>query len=186
MPDIPVGAIVELRHSKDDWRVVSHYDDELPRFVRQYNIVNERTGEKKRVFLHEIFEKNTTTYEELKQFFREQSKPKSPTPLEHETEHFMPPNEPDSNEMDWDEVLTQEFDTSFNEGSINVTESGSDNVTETATEENANVNISSRFKKVTNSDVEAISSKNTEKTTDSQTKWAVKLLEGIHTSQLIF
>ena len=72
-PDIPVGAIVELRHHKDDWRVVSHYDAE-PRFVSQYNIESLETGQKKRVFLHEIFEKNTTTYEELQAFFRQQSK----------------------------------------------------------------------------------------------------------------
>ena len=72
-PDIPVGAVVELRHSKDDWTVTSHYDDEMPRFVRQYCIQNQATGEKKRVFLHEIFEKNTTTYQELQAFFRQQT-----------------------------------------------------------------------------------------------------------------
>ena len=62
-----------LRHSKDDWTVTSHYDDEMPRFVRQYCIQNQATGEKKRVFLHEIFEKNTTTYQELQAFFRQQT-----------------------------------------------------------------------------------------------------------------
>ena len=72
-PDIPVGAVVELRHSKDDWTVTPHYDDEMPRFVRQYCIQNQATGEKKRVFLHEIFEKNTTTYQELQAFFRQQT-----------------------------------------------------------------------------------------------------------------
>ena len=74
-PDIPVGAIVELRHHKDDWRVVSHYDAEPPRFVRQYNIESLESGQKKRVFFfHAIFVKNTTTYEELQAFFRQQSK----------------------------------------------------------------------------------------------------------------
>ena len=80
-PDIPVGAIVELRHDKDDWRVVSHYDDERPRFVRQYCIENQVTGQKKRVFLHEIFEKNSTTYDELQAFFRQQSIPQPETEL---------------------------------------------------------------------------------------------------------
>ena len=71
-PDIPVGGIVEVPHDTDDWGVVSHYDDKLPKFVRQDCIENLVTAQKKRVFLHEIFEKNTTTYNELQAFFKQQ------------------------------------------------------------------------------------------------------------------
>ena len=68
MPEIPVGATVELRNNTDSWRVVSYYDDKMPRFVRQDSIMSLNTG-MKRVFKNEIFKKNTNTYEEITCFF---------------------------------------------------------------------------------------------------------------------
>ena len=79
-PDIPVGAI-EVQHDKDDWGVVSHYDDKLPTFIRQDCIENLVTAQKKSVFLHEIFEKNTTIYDEFQAFIKQQSIPQPETEL---------------------------------------------------------------------------------------------------------
>ena len=60
--EIPVGALLELRGSNEDWRVVSYCDNEMPKFCRQYMIMNTTTGATKRVFKHGIYEKDTSTY----------------------------------------------------------------------------------------------------------------------------
>ena len=71
--EIPVGALVELRGSKDDWRLVSYWDNEVPAFCRQYMVQNTIvTGLTKRVFKHEMFEKDTSTYKDINEFFNDQ------------------------------------------------------------------------------------------------------------------
>ena len=70
--EIPVGALVELRGSNEDWRVVSYWDNEMPKFCRQYMIMNTNIGATKRVFKHDIYEKDTSTYQDIHAFFREQ------------------------------------------------------------------------------------------------------------------
>ena len=70
--EIPVGALVELRGSKDDWRLVSYWDNEVPAFCRQYMVQNTMTGLTKRVFKHEMFEKDTSTYKDINEFFNDQ------------------------------------------------------------------------------------------------------------------
>ena len=70
--EIPVGALVELRGSNEDWRVVSYWDNEMPKFCRQYMKMNTTTGATKTVFKHGIYEKDTSTYRDIHAFFREQ------------------------------------------------------------------------------------------------------------------
>lgn len=70
--EIPVGATVELRNSHDSGRVVSYYDNERPKFCRQYCIMNLNTGETRRAFKNELFEKNTSNIHEVYKFFAEQ------------------------------------------------------------------------------------------------------------------
>ena len=67
--EIPVGAIVELRNSKEDWRVVSYWDNEVPKFCRQYMIQSLHTVQTKRAFKHEIFEKIPTVTRTYMTFF---------------------------------------------------------------------------------------------------------------------
>ena len=69
--EIPVGAIVELRNSKEDWRVVSYWDNEVPKFCRQYMLQSLHTVQTKRAFKHRMFEKNTSSYKDIYDFFFE-------------------------------------------------------------------------------------------------------------------
>ena len=70
--EIPIGANLVLRKSDEDWRLVSYWDNEVPQFCRQYVIQNKHSGATRRAFKHELFEKGTSTYQELSDFFEEQ------------------------------------------------------------------------------------------------------------------
>ena len=65
--------------------------------------------------------------------------------------------------LDWNDILESEFDTSFTESELAAPKQSD----------------SGRFKAVTQSDIETLASKVTEKTTKGQTKWAVKVFKGI-------
>lgn len=162
---IPIGASVELRNNKDTWTVVSYYDNEMPKFCRQYNIMSLHTGECRRAFKHELFEKNNSTYFEVNRFMQEQM-----FGLGDET------------------LLDEMFDSTFEEltgedaHEVNLkTDSPRSATTATAMSPKlSNPAKSGRFKSVTDIDVDTLASKTTEPTTNSQTRWAVKLLKGIN------
>ena len=51
---------------------MSYWDNEVPRFCRQYVIKSLATGSTRRAFKPELFEKATSSYEDLNIFFKEQ------------------------------------------------------------------------------------------------------------------
>ena len=51
---------------------MSYWDNEVPKFCRQYVIKSLATGSTRRAFKHELFEKATSSYEDLNIFFKEQ------------------------------------------------------------------------------------------------------------------
>lgn len=157
--EIPVGAIVELRNSNEDWRLVSYWDNEVPMFCRQYVIQSLQTGQTKRVFKHELFEKNTSTYQDLYDFFREQ--------LSQEIQDdFNNSNLSDPAQPHTDiQGMLQE------EESVNVSLPDSPHLSTHEPPEK-------RFKSVTDEDVENLAAKTTEVTTNAMTKWAIKLFKG--------
>jgi uncharacterized protein YozE (UPF0346 family) len=70
MAEIKIGAIVELRGSPDDWRLINTmFDGHVHKFVIQSMF----TGEVKSVFKNEIFDKSSSTYKEINDFFNNQA-----------------------------------------------------------------------------------------------------------------
>ena len=161
--EIPIGAIVELRNSKEDWRLVSYWDNEVPRFCRQYVIKSLVTGSTRRAFKHELFEKATSSYEDLNFFFKEQMSQE----IVNDFEQDMSDPEPDEQISELERMLN------YTSAQPPTTELPAPDKT-SATEPPA----PKRFKTVTHSDIDTLASKTTEATTNHQTKWAVKLLKG--------
>ncbi|KAH3814132.1 hypothetical protein DPMN_142622 [Dreissena polymorpha] len=68
MAEVRIGAVCSYRGSNDNWRVIDTSHDGL---VKKFLIRSVTSGEVKCVFSFEIFEKYTSTYKELDDFFRE-------------------------------------------------------------------------------------------------------------------
>ena len=160
--EIPVGATVELRNSKEDWRVVSYWDNEVPKFCRQYMIQSLHTGQTKRAFKHEIFEKkNTSSYKDIYDFFREQmSQEIQEDFLDNSLSENNKPG-PDEPEFGLQDLLLQQ-DSATLPDSPQLT---------------SHEPPKQRFKTVTDDDVENLASKTTEATTNSMTKWVCKIIQ---------
>ena len=156
--EIPIGANLVLRNSDEDWRLVAYWDNEVPQFCRQYVIQNLHSGATRRAFKHELFEKSTSTYQELSDFFEEQV----------------------SQEMQDDFLNNSEMsDAHETELDIKALLSLEDTMPKSTTMESTTAEPPrKRFKGVSNEDVENLASKTTEATTNRQTKWAIKLLKG--------
>ena len=212
--EIPVGAIVELTGSKEDWRVVAYWDNEMPKFCRQYMIMSCHTGVTKRVFKHQLFEKDTSTYRDINEFFRDQlsqeikddflnssmseqelslqdlldTSPENPV-RSPENPVTSPENPVRSTQ---NPVRSPENSVGSPENTVGSPENpiGSPvnpvRTPETPTgsprsplDSHASHQLPpKRFKVITDEDIETLASRTTERTTNSMTKWAIKLFKG--------
>lgn len=66
---LKTGAVCSLRGQKGDWRVTGTVFDGL---VNKYVVQSMFTGEIRRAFIYELFEKYTSTYDTVNDFFSSQ------------------------------------------------------------------------------------------------------------------
>ena len=146
---------------------MSYWDNEVPRFCRQYVIKSLATGSTRRAFKHELFEKATSSYEDLNFFFKEQM-----------SQEIVNDFEKDISDPEPDEQISEL------ERMLNYTSAQPPTNELPAPEKTSAQPLTSeppapkRFKTVTHSDIDTLASKTTEATTNHQTKWTVKLLKG--------
>ncbi|XP_053392165.1 uncharacterized protein LOC128554873 [Mercenaria mercenaria] len=176
---IRIGAICKLRGSKEDWRVIDYrYDGSVYKYVVQ----SLYSGITKCVFTFEIFEKYTSTYKELNDFLTQV------TGIGLEDMSCLDDEMPDPDYVKVEtgksnidnatrEVLYETLTTTSS--LVDVPELVPGPLADTmASEITSETEVpKKRFKAATETSVNILRAQNTEKTTDRQTKWAVKLLK---------
>ena len=122
------------------------------------------TGQTKRALKHEISENNTSSYKDIYDFFREQMSQELQEDFLNNS--LSENNKPDSDEPEFglQDLLLQQDSATLPDGP----------------QRTSHEPLKKRFKTVTDDDVENLASKTTEATTNSMTKWAVKLFKGAY------
>ena len=148
----PIGAICTARRLNGQWRIIKHASDGLVR-----KCVLESMGPTKQVvtrFAFEITELSSCTYVELNDFLKSVSG-LSQVDFEDLDESFDLENLPEDSLIQENAPLSSTIAT------------GSEQEPP-----------SKRFKSVSDNEINHLISQNSEKSTERQTKWAVKLLKG--------
>lgn len=145
----PIGAIVTARRLEGHWRVIKHVSDELVR-----KCVLKSMGQSQEIvtrFAFEITELSDCSYEELNDFFL------SVSGLSQED---------------------LEFDDEFgDEGLLNLEQLAENDCPSNTKSDDTPEPTNKRFKHVKDQDIDHLMAQNSEKSTEKQTKWAVKLLK---------
>ncbi len=161
MPYMPaIGAICTARGIIGQWRVVSHTHDGI---VNKCVLKSLETGQIATKFNFEVTELPTSNYSDVNQFLKEVAGLSSEDIDAVFTEAF-----------ECDDVL----DATLMNQNLN-TEPVMSSSFKAETDESTNPQPSKRFKAASVEDIHKLKLQNTEKSTDRQTKWAVKLLKGM-------
>lgn len=141
------GTICSVRGSAEEWQIIGTRYDGL---VHKYVVQSRNSGEIRCLFNFEVFERNTSTYQEINDFFKKN------TGIGLD-ENF------DFLDEEMDEISTE---------TINSAEFLEVSGSQTKIAQNK------RFKSLSEDTIVKLKQQNTEKTTDNSTKWAVGLLKG--------